>query len=176
MAVTWGAFRTARPDLEAKGREFLYEYGVGLAFLATVRQDGGPRVHPICPVLVDDRLYGLIVPGPKLNDLRRDPRYALHTETYPPPRQDDGFYMTGTAVEVRDAATQDRIATQFLAERGQKERWPGFDDQVMFEFLLDRCLLSITTPGDAFPGPQHTPWRAADSSGVEDVAGTPDDR
>ena len=164
MAVTWEAFRAVQPDLEAKGREFLYEYGVGIAFLATVRPDGGPRVHPISPILVDGRLFGLIVPGPKLNALRRDPRYALHTETYPPPRQDDGFYLTGTVVEITDAATQDRIAAQYLAERKHKARWPGFDDQVMFEFLLDRCLLSITTPGDAFPGPRHTPWRAPDAS------------
>jgi hypothetical protein len=24
---------------------------VGLAFVATVRPDGGPRVHPMCPVI-----------------------------------------------------------------------------------------------------------------------------
>ena len=120
--MTWGQFRAARPDLATKGREFLYEYGVGLGFLATVRRDGGPRVHPICPIFTDGALYGFIVPGPKLNDLRRDPRYALHSETFPPPRQDDGFYITGTASEVSDAPTFDRMAAQFLAERGQHER------------------------------------------------------
>ena len=169
--MTWGQFRAARPDLAAKGREFLYEYGVGLGFLATVRRDGGPRVHPICPIFTDDALYGFIVPGPKLNDLRRDPRYALHSETFPPPRQDDGFYITGTASEVSDAPTFDRMAAQFLAERGQHERWPGFDDQVLFEFLLDRCLLSLTAPAEGVPaggtpvignasGGSHIAWRA----------------
>lgn len=63
-----------------------YEHGLGLGFLATTRPDGGPRVHPICPVLAGN-LYAFIVPGPKLADLRRDPRYryALHSEIFPPP-------------------------------------------------------------------------------------------
>ena len=93
---TWKQFAIARPDLARQGRSLFYEHGLGLGFLATVRADGGPRVHPICPLLSDDGLYGFIVPGPKLQDLRRDNRYALHTETFPPPRHDDAFYLTGT--------------------------------------------------------------------------------
>jgi hypothetical protein len=38
------------------GRDLLYQFGVGLGFLSTVRRDGGPRVHPICPILHDDQL------------------------------------------------------------------------------------------------------------------------
>ena len=63
------------------------------------------------------------------------------------------------------------MAAAFLAERGQTERWPGFDDQVLFEFLLDRCLLSVTAPADGVPaagtpvfgnatGGTHITWRA----------------
>ena len=158
MPMTWGEFRTARPDLEAKGRKFFYEYGVGIGFLATVRRDGGPRVHPICPLLTDDEIFGFIVPGPKLHDLRRDGRFALHSETFPPPRHDDGFYITGTAAEVGRGPTWDAIAAQFLAERGQHERWPGFEDMVLFELLLDGCLLSLTAAANDFPA-GHTAWR-----------------
>ena len=75
-----------------------YEFGLGLGFLATTRLDQGPRVHPICPVMDGDGLYAFIVPGPKLRDLERDGRYALHSETFPPPNQDDAFYVTGTVV------------------------------------------------------------------------------
>lgn len=46
-----------------KGAELLYEYGVGLGFLATVRSDGGPRVHLISPILIDDALFAMIIPG-----------------------------------------------------------------------------------------------------------------
>jgi len=53
--------------------------------------DGGPRVHPVCPVISAAGLHVLVISGPKQQDLRRDGRYALHSETCPPPRQDDGF-------------------------------------------------------------------------------------
>jgi len=156
--LTWGDFRSARPDLAVAGRRLLYNFGIGLGFLATVRSDGGPRVHPICPILTDDHLYSLIVPGPKLDDLRRDGRYALHSETVPPPHQDDAFYLTGVVAEVVDAPTWERIASQLLDERGLESRWPGFEVQVLFEFLLDRCLLTLTESRDGLPG-GHTIWR-----------------
>ena len=156
--LTWGEFRWVRPDLAAAGRGLLYTVGIGLGFLATVRPDGGPRVHPICPVLTDDHLYGLIVPGPKLNDLRRDGRFALHSETLPPPDQEDAFYLTGVAAEVVDASKWEQVARQLLAEREMQSRWPGFEDQVLFEFPFDRCLLTLTRARDGLPA-GHTIWK-----------------
>ena len=155
--LTWGEFRSQCPDLAAAGRRLLYDPGIGLGFLATVRSDGGPRVHPICPILTDDHLYGLIVPGPKLDDLRRDRRFALHSETFPPPNEDDAFYVTGAPAEVTDPSTREQVATQFLAERKHDSRWPGFEEQVLFEFLFDRCLLTLTKPHDGLPA-GHTVW------------------
>ena len=76
--LTWGELRAARPDLAETGRALLYQVGVGLGYLATVRADGGPRVHPVCPILTDDGIYLFVVSSPKRADLRRDPRYALH--------------------------------------------------------------------------------------------------
>jgi hypothetical protein len=77
--VRWAEFATFRPDLAEARRQLLYQFGVGLAFLATVRPDGGPRVHPMCPLLTDEALYGFIVPSPKRADLHRDGRYAIHS-------------------------------------------------------------------------------------------------
>lgn len=156
--LTWGEFRSTRPDLAATGRQLFYHFGIGLGFLGTVRRDGGPRVHPMCPILTDDHLYGLIVPGPKLNDLRRDGRFALHSETFPPPDQDDAFYLTGLAAEVTEAPTWEEAATQLLTERNLTSRWPGFEAQVLFEFLFDRCLLTLTKARDGLPA-GHTIWR-----------------
>jgi hypothetical protein len=45
VAVAWGEFERAQPGLAEAGRVLLYQDGVGLAFLATVRADGGPRVR-----------------------------------------------------------------------------------------------------------------------------------
>jgi hypothetical protein len=60
--VTWRELAAAEPELAEAGRSLLYQFGVGLAFLATVRKDGAPRLHPVCPVLSNNRLYVLITP------------------------------------------------------------------------------------------------------------------
>jgi hypothetical protein len=156
--ANWGSFAAQSPDLAAKGRELFYQYGVGMGFLGTVRGDGGPRVHPICPILADDALYALIVPGPKREDLRRDLRFALHCLTSAPPRQDDAFYLTGTVREVTDPVIWDRVAEQFLAERDIASRWPGFETQTLIEFDIERCLLTLTSTDGQLPS-GHTVWR-----------------
>lgn len=131
----------------------------GPGFLATVRKDGGPRVHPVCPIFIGQRLYLMVVPGPKLNDLRRDRRYALHSETFPPPRHDDGFYVTGVIDEIHDQELIAAIGSQFFAERPTATRWPGFDDQLFCELLIDRALLTLTDGRDGF-AQGSTVWRA----------------
>ena len=67
--ASWQEFEAARPDLAAAGQQLFYQFGVGLAFLSTVRPDGGPRLHPMCPVLVSGRLGAHIIPSRKRDDL-----------------------------------------------------------------------------------------------------------
>jgi hypothetical protein len=156
--LTWMEFEAAQPDLAAAGKRMLYEFDVGLGFLATVRPDGGPRVHPVCPAITDDGLLVLVVEGPKQRDLLRDGRYALHSETNPPPRHEDGFYVTGEAREVTDPAVKERLGEQLRAEREQESLWPSFDEDRLFELLIDRCLLVLTAAEEPFPaGP--TVWQ-----------------
>src|SRR5262245_30160836 len=155
--VTWGELREARPDLEAAGRERLYQFGVGLAFLATVRPDGGPRVHPMCPVIDGDQLYAFLIPSPKRGDLLRDGRYAMHC--YPPDDNEDAFYITGAARRVDERAVWDRVAARFLRERRWSVPPADFDAQELFRFDIETCLVTTTTGhGDA--APKHSVWRA----------------
>ena len=72
------------------------------------------------PVISEAGLHLLIVAGPKQQDLRRDGRYALHSETCPPPRQDDGFALAGRASEVTDAALRQVVRGRVLTERDGK--------------------------------------------------------
>jgi hypothetical protein len=102
--VTWKEFAALEPDLADVGRSLLYQFGVGLAFLATVRKDGGPRLHPVCPVFSNDRLFVLITAtSPKRRDLLRDGRYALQSFPQPKPGSDE-FYIAGQAMPVDDPA------------------------------------------------------------------------
>jgi len=145
--------RQQRPDLAEAGRALFYQFGVGLGFLGTVRPDGGPRLHPVCPLITDDGLYAFVVPSPKRDDLHRDPRYALHS--YPCPTNEDAFYMFGNAALVNDA---DALRSAFLAERGWTDSpppdWPG---QQVFELLIERCLCTRTNSHADF-NPLHTIW------------------
>jgi hypothetical protein len=155
--MTWSEFSRCQPALAAAGRAQLYQVGIGLGFLATVRPDGGPRVHPVCPVIGPAGLHILVVAGPKQADLRRDGRYALHSETCPPPREEDGFAIIGLAAEVTDPAVRAAVREQVLAER-DGNTWPSFDADVLFELRIERCLLMLTQSDGTFPrGP--TRWR-----------------
>jgi hypothetical protein len=157
--LTWGQFRTIRPDLAEAGRALFYQFGgVGLGFLATVRRDGGPRVHPMCPVITNDGLYAFVVPGPKRNDLARDGRFAMHG--FPPAQNEDAIYLTGRAEARSEGALREAIAAQFFKERSIDAPPPGFDQERLFEFLIDGCLLTRTT-GHGDYDPQHTIWKAS---------------
>ncbi len=156
--ATWQDLGTERPGLAEAGRALLYQVGVGLAFLGTVRPDSGPRLHPICPVLTDDRLFALLVPSPKRDDLQRDPRYALHS--FPCDDSEDAFYLRGTARHAEGVSLRAQVVDQFLAERAQLALDPDdLVDQHLFEFDVDTCLLTRTT-GHGDPRPEHIIWHA----------------
>ena len=66
------------PDLAMTARRLLAVAGVGPGYLATVAVHGSPRIHPVNPFRFDGDPAMFVVPSPKLEDLRRDGRYALH--------------------------------------------------------------------------------------------------
>src|SRR5437016_4730250 len=151
--VTWRDFAAAEPELAAAGRSLLNQFSVGLAFLATVRKDGAPRLHPVCPVLSGDRLFVLITPtSPKRNDLLRDGRYALQTFPQPKPGSDE-FYVAGKAVLVDDAPTRSAILrdAKHMADASE----------IAFELGVDRVMHTrwenVLTPQMR---PVHRKWRA----------------
>lgn len=96
--ATWGEFAEAEPEMAAVGLTQLEKFG--LAYLATVRADGAPRVHPVCPFIIDGRLYvATPLSSPKARDQLRDPRCVLHML---PGQNDDEFRIRGRACPVID--------------------------------------------------------------------------
>ena len=158
--ATWHEFAAAAPGLAAEARKNIYEAGIGLGFLATVRADGGPRVHPVCPIISPAGLHVLVIPGPKQHDLRRDGRYALHTETCPPPNHEDGCMLTGTAHEATDGETRSVVIDQLRVERQDDQLWPSVRTDALFELTIDRCLLMRTLGSAELPA-GATVWTAA---------------
>ena len=161
--ATWADFRSARPDLGDAATALLYQFGVGLGFLATTRSDGGPRVHPVCPVIAGDHLFALIVPSPKLADLRRDGRYALHS--FPCADNEDAVYLSGRARVEEDLGHRATVVHQFLDERSQFPMTESdLADQTLVELDIATCLITRTT-GHGDPHPAHTVWHADHPAG-----------
>lgn len=151
--ATWRDFERDAPELAAAGHAMLYRFGVGLGYLATVRADGGPRVHPFCPILHEGGLYGLIAHSPKQRDLLRDGRYAIHS--FPAPDADDEFYVTGRAHARRDAALAAGVR-RTLTSTGATSS----GDETLFEFDVERALLATYKKRgepDNWP-PRYTKW------------------
>lgn len=155
--ATWGEFSIARGDLADAGRALFYQHGVGLAFLATVRTDGGPRLHPMCPLVEGDGLYAFIVDSPKQRDLLRDGRYAMHS--FPRPDNEDAFYLAGMANLVEDRSSRQALSQVFVSERAALGVPPPGNRELLFRFDIDSCLLTRTT-GHGDPHPVHTIWRS----------------
>lgn len=73
----------AAPDLAARVRA-LFDAGRHKT-IATLRADGSPRISGIECELSDGELrFGSMTGARKLDDLRRDPRFALHGPTFHP--------------------------------------------------------------------------------------------
>jgi hypothetical protein len=73
----WNCFEQEAPELATMARDLWKRYR--LMYLATVRGDGSPRVHPVVPLLADGRIFVAIAEqSPKWRDLRRDSRCLLH--------------------------------------------------------------------------------------------------
>jgi len=97
---SWEDFAGSSPLLAADVRTLLEQYGRGFGYLATVRADGGPRVHPVSPVIASGGLFCFVLRSPKRDDLDRDGRYALHS--YPGDDNADEAYLSGRARRVTD--------------------------------------------------------------------------
>jgi len=151
--ATWGELERAQPATAELLRSLLG--WIPIAYLATVRRDGSPRVHPVCPVLAGDGIYVAVAgtsapqPSPKRFDLARDGRYALHAM---PGKRDDEFYVTGRARLVEDAAER-RLVVEAAKHHIRDDDW-------VFELCIDYAMTARwENRGQPDTYPVRTHWR-----------------
>ena len=138
--ATWGEFELASPQLAAFGRR---HFALGAAYLATVRKDGSPRVHPVTAVVEQGHLLLRTEPtSPKRHDLRKDGRYALHATVSDPKHTSGEFLVEGRAREVEDP----KVRALAPAEGTYT---------LLFELFVQRALSTVSK--DAEPVRQR--WR-----------------
>ena len=150
---TWDEFAIDAPELAKTGKELLFRSRVGLAFLATLRKDGAPRLHPVSLVISNGHLY-MLTPrsSPKCADLRRDGRYAMQAFPLPGEKTEE-FYISGCAKTISDPAIRQAVIDE--------EKIIAGDDEVLFELMLDRVMHTrLENWGTPDERPVHRKWRA----------------
>jgi hypothetical protein len=128
--TTCGELAAKVPELAATGRRLFSQYGPGLGLLATIRPDGGPRLHPVCPVVIGEGRWVFVVPSPKGADPERDSRYGLHTSL--PEEVEEEFCVAGRAGGVDDPVVHQEVVAAYHA--------PVPDDLALHTLGIDRVL------------------------------------
>jgi len=146
--TTWGQFAAAQPELAAFAADRLR---AAPAYLATLRADGAPRVHPVTPIVTADGLYLFMEPtSPKRADLRERTWFALHNGVPDSEGTGGEVAVTGTGHAVDDPAV--RAAVDAAASYSAAERY------VLFE--LRPTEVRCNAYGDVAL-PEVRRWRAA---------------
>ena len=137
--MSWKNLEETQPELATFGAERLNGQ---VAYLATVRKDGSPRVHPMTPIIGQGHLFVFMEPtSPKGHDLRRDGRYAIHCAVSDTSGAGGEFIVTGRAhfidnSELRTLAV--RLASYTPADR-----------YILFEFDIESVVSTVYLDGQA---------------------------
>ena len=133
--MSWKALEDQQPELAAFGAERL---NGKVAYLATVRKDGSPRVHPITPIIGQGHLFLFMEPtSPKGHDLRRDQRYALHCSVSDNSGGSGEVIVTGRARFIDDP--------HLRALAGQLASYTPAERYILFELDIDSAVSTIYT-------------------------------
>ena len=89
--TSWGDFRKLEPEMAARVEQLFSTRRHKT--LATLRADGSPRISGIECEFSDEQLtFGSMEVARKSADLRRDPRFALHSPTVDPIEGDEAAW------------------------------------------------------------------------------------
>jgi len=98
MRRAWQDLERNAPRVAGLGMASLTATSVAL--LGTLRRDGSPRISPVEPYLWEGQLLiGAMAWSQKAADLRRDPRYVLHSAVTGPDKGEGEFKVYGSAAE-----------------------------------------------------------------------------
>jgi len=115
--TTWNDLLSQCPEIAGTVQQRID--ATGLAFLATVRRDGFPRISGIEPLFALDELWLGMMPGSlKAKDLQRDPRLSLHNASEDKALEKGDVKITGRAIEVTDQDTETAVRKAFADHTG----------------------------------------------------------
>ena len=147
MTESWRVLEQQVPTLASYGKTRL---DGRVAYLATIRQAGWPRTHPVTPIIGAGRCFFFADPeSPKVKDLLNVGKYCLHCGMSDNSGSSGEFQITGVAVHVTDP--------QVRAEAEAASNFRPAARFVLFELRLGEVLAT------AYPGGRadRQRWQAA---------------
>lgn len=141
---SWKEFTQEAPELAAFGKS---RFENGVAYLGTIRPDGGPRVHPVTPIMGEQLFLFMEPTSPKGKDLQRDPRYTLHCSVEDSGGGGGEFYVRGRATLVSDTAVRDQAV---LASS-----YTPADRYILFALTVDFAFMNTYDDEGAHPRRWH---------------------
>ena len=133
VSMSWRYLEEHEPELAAFGMERL---NGRVAYLATVRKNGAPRLHPLTPIIGQGHLFVFMEPtSPKGHDLQRDGRYAMHCAVSDSSGTSGEFVITGRAQLVDDPEV--RLTAVSLSSYIPAERY------ILFEFDVESAASTV---------------------------------
>lgn len=146
--MSWQMLVEEAPELATFGQRLIERFGI--AYIATVSVSGWPRVHPICPLIVDGGIVVVIQRrSPKHGDLMRDGRVVLHAL---PSKVHSEFWIEGLAVP--------QVDTELARWSAADPRLGTLPEDSLFEIQLEAAHCTRYTVGDGGkPIPHRDHWR-----------------
>jgi len=146
--MDWSELERDQPGLAELGRRRLLDPGVVL--VATIRQDGAPRISPVEPFVLDGLLWlSMLWRSRKAADLLRDPRILVHSVITSRDGGEGEFKLRGRARAETDPGLERRYAAAVGAGLGWSPE-PGRSH--LFRVIIDE--VSFIRYDDA-TGDQH---------------------
>jgi hypothetical protein len=143
--TSWKEFAQQAPELAEFGKS---RFSGRVSYLGTIRSDGGPRVHPVTPI-IGEELYLFMEPtSPKGKDLQRDARYTLHCSVEDSSGGNGEFYVRGQAKFVDDPLIREQAV--------QASSYAPRDRYILFVFTVEFAFMN--TYGDGAPDTRR--WQA----------------
>jgi hypothetical protein len=153
----WADLESEAPELAERARGLL-EARVHKT-IATLRRDGSPRISGIEAFIVDgDLWFGAMWRSLKALDLRRDPRFALHSGTIDPPEWAADAKLSGTTVEIDD----ETIRAEVFGQRGPEP--PEGPAHLFRADIRDVSVVGLGDPPDHLVTELWLPGQPARSS------------
>jgi hypothetical protein len=148
--MTWKILEDQQPELVAFGAERL---NGKVAYLATIRKDSSPRVHPMTPIIGQGHFFVFMEPtSPKGHDLQRDGRSAIHCAVSDNSGASGEFNITGHAHLIDDATL--RTLAVSLASYEPADRY------ILFEFDIESAASTVYSEDRAV----RRFWKRAESN------------